>query len=168
MEENILTVEQLIARLNSVKDKSLPVYVWDAQGQKAFPVVSTDLDISDRVDLGFSHTAVDSTFFTSLVDYLTGLPEGAMYALDESQFRLEAGGIVKGFGKKDGFCVVVLNKDSYYPVSKMDKPDIEFLFITTTLSAHLQRGSFRVMAIEDCDIVDLGVNEETEGNYAKK
>lgn len=161
MEENILTVEQIIARLNSVKDKTLPVYVWDAQGQKAFPIVSTDLGISDRVDLQFSHTAVDSTFFTSLVDYLTHLPEGSMYALDESEFRLESGSNVKGFGKKDGFCVVVLNKDSFYPVSKMDKPDIEFMFITTTLSTHLQRGNFRVCAIEDCGKeVVLSVNAE--------
>lgn len=94
--------------------------------------------------------AVDSNFVTSLVNYLKPLPEGSMYALAESEFTLETGGTCKGFGKKDGIAVLVMGKDSFYPVSKMDKADIEFMFITTTLSQHLERGNFIVMAIEDC------------------
>jgi hypothetical protein len=149
-QENILTVEQLIARLQTVKDKTLPVYTWDSMAQLALPITDTDLAISDRVDLHLSHTAVDSNFVTTLVNYLKPLPEGSMYALAESEFTLETGGTCKGFGKKDGIAVLVMGKDSFYPVSKMDKADIEFMFVTTTLSQHLERGNFIVMAIEDC------------------
>lgn len=157
MEENILTVEQLIARLNSVKDKTLPVYAWDSAIQMPIPITDTDFGVSDRVDLQISHTAVDRKHIENLVSWLMRLPEGDMYDLGESSFFLDGpplsgtfGPTVVGFGKKDGLAVVVINKDSFFPVSKMDKTDIEFMFLQTTLSKYVEAGDFKIVPITEC------------------
>jgi hypothetical protein len=148
--EDVLTVENVLTQLSQVKDKTKPVYAFAEESGCVFAVVHVDTGISDRVDINFSRSVIHRGWFSRLSNCLGLIPEGSMYVLGDAEFLSNRGlDTIKGFGRKDGYEVVVLGENSYYPVSKMDKADCNVLFLETTLLQELESGSFEVIKIED-------------------
>ncbi len=149
---NIRTVAEVIATLSAVENKSLPMYAYGQSEQAAYPIVHVDCGTTDRIDLNFSNTVVDDSFIPLLQRVISQskLVEGQMFDLDTACFTSADKAVIRGFGIKDGIPVVVLNKDSFYPIGKMTKSDLTFMFNDTTISTELKQYSYSVIEIKDC------------------